>query len=247
VPRLAAKSKSCFRLRTCLCPQASEKRGGDREHLRLIINALKLVPEGDAAGMAQLKPYAAAAVADYTRNPLLFQSDLGELSAVRQLAGDAAHAPAYKLMTAMLGGDLAAYRAAATPAALQAVEMSESDALQKARMAALLSLGTTAGTGEIAFGDIQKALDIPEDQVELVVVKAIGSKLLEGKIDQIRGVVSITRCSMRTFGAAEWAHVRGRLASWREALVAVQHNLATNKAGAASAGVPSRGQQAIHV
>eukprot|EP00955_Chlamydomonas_euryale_P006797 72603-Chlamydomonas_euryale.AAC.2 len=64
-------------------------------------------------------PWQAAAVADYTRNPLLFQSDLGELSAVRQLAGDAAHAPAYKLMTAMLGGDLAAYRAAATPAALQ--------------------------------------------------------------------------------------------------------------------------------
>jgi translation initiation factor 3 subunit M len=229
--------------------KASERRGADKEHLRLIINALKLVPEGDAAALALLKPHAVTAIADYMKNPLLFQSDLGELPAVRQLSSDAATAPLYKLMTTMLGGDLAAYKAAATPAALQLSGMTEEAALHKARMAALLALGNRAAAGhdEVTFAEIQTALDITEDQVELFVVKAIGAKLLEGKIDQIRGAVSITRCSMRTFGPTEWATIKTRLSTWREALVSVQQNLAANKAGAASAGVPSRGAQAINV
>ena len=39
---------------------------------------------------------------------------------------------------------------------------------------------------------------------------------------QVRGVVSVTRCTMRAFGLAEWKSVQTRLASWRESLVSVQ-------------------------
>lgn len=64
---------------------------------------------------------------------------------------------------------------------------------------------------------------------------------------QVRGCVSITRCTMRAFGPSEWKSIKARLANWRESLVAVQQSLVANKAGAASAGVPNRGQQAIKV
>ena len=46
---------------------------------------------------------------------------------------------------------------------------------------------------QVSFSSVQTALDIPEDQVELFVVRAIGAKLLEGKIDQVRERVCVRR------------------------------------------------------
>ena len=45
------------------------------------------------------------AVTDFIRNPAVFQCDLGELPAIRQLERDAQHAPVYGLLRAILGGD----------------------------------------------------------------------------------------------------------------------------------------------
>ena len=41
-------------------------------------------------------------------------------------------------------------------------------------------------------------------------------------LSQVRSAVSVTRCTMRAFGPAEWKVVRTRLATWRESLVAAQ-------------------------
>ncbi len=68
---------------------------------------------------------------------------------MRCLATDPQYAPLYKLMTAMLSGDIASYRAAATPQALEMAGMTAEDALHKARMSALLALGTKAGHEEV--------------------------------------------------------------------------------------------------
>ena len=43
----------------------------------------------------------------HCRNPAFYQSDLGELPAVRHLAADPQYAPLHKLMTSMLSGDIA--------------------------------------------------------------------------------------------------------------------------------------------
>ncbi|GAX79504.1 hypothetical protein CEUSTIGMA_g6945.t1 [Chlamydomonas eustigma] len=228
--------------------KASQDKGpAPIEYLRLVIAALKLAVDGDTEALTQLKPHAASAVAEYTRNPAFYQADLGELPAVKTLASDPQYAPLYKLMTCMLSGDISSFRSAATSEALELAGVSAEAALSKARTSALLALGTRAGHEEVSFTAIQTALDIPEEQVELFVVRAIGAKLLEGKIDQVKGSVSITRCTMRSFGHAEWKAVKTRLASWKESLVSVQANLVANKTGAASAGVPARGQQAIRV
>lgn len=55
-------------------------------------------------------------------------------------------------------------------------------------------------------------------QVQPWIVRAIGSKLIEGKIDQVAATVTITRCHHRTFTNKEWSGLGQQLASLREAL-----------------------------
>lgn len=58
------------------------------------------------------------------------------------------------------------------------------------------------------------ALNIGEVEVEVWIVRAIGKKLLDARIDQLARTVSITRCSHRSFGAPQWRELRDQLAAW---------------------------------
>lgn len=49
---------------------------------------------------------------------------------------------------------------------------------------------------QVSFSTIQTALDIPANAVESWIVRAIGAKLIEGKIDQ----VSVGKCEARERG-----------------------------------------------
>jgi hypothetical protein len=84
-------------------------------------------------------------------------------------------------------------------------------------------------------------------QVEMFLIRAVGLKLLEGKIDQVKATVSINRCTMRTFGSKEWVAVRAKIGAWRDQLVAVQASLVVYKGGGSAVqGTPSvKSQPAI--
>lgn len=56
--------------------------------------------------MALLKPHAVTAIADFVRNPNIYQCDFADAPAVSQLAADAQYAPLYATLTAMLSGDI---------------------------------------------------------------------------------------------------------------------------------------------
>lgn len=172
-----------------------------------------------------------------------------ELPAVKSLASDPKHAPLFNLMSSMLSGDIASFKSAATPSALEQAGCSFDSALLKARISALLALGVKAGHDELSFDQIQASLDIPQDQVEMFLIRAVGLKLLEGKIDQVKGTVSINRCTMRTFGQKEWVAQRAKIGVWRDQLVAVQASLAASKVGGSAVqGTPSsKSQPAIKV
>ena len=81
----------------------------------------------------------------------------------------------------------------------------------------------------------------------MFLIRAVGLKLLEGKIDQVKATVSINRCTMRTFGSKEWVAVRAKIGAWRDQLVAVQASLVANKGGGSAVqGTPSvKSQPAI--
>ena len=60
---------------------------------------------------------------------------------------------------------------------------------------------------------------------------------------QVRSVVVVSRCTLRTFGTSEWASMRSKLYAWKENLAAVQATIASGKGGVPAAG--ARGVQAI--
>jgi len=191
------------------------------EAARLVTSALSLVRADDAAGLAAVKAHAVGAVTAFVASADTYICDFADLPAVAQLASDAAHAPLHRLMRALLSGDLQAYKVAATPAVLTAVGLSPEAGLAKARMMVLLALAARAGHEDIPFGAIQAALDVPADAVETHVIRAVGSRLLEAKIDQIGGAVRVTNHLQSSFAAADWKAVQSRLAAYRAGLAQV--------------------------
>ena len=63
------------------------------------------------------------------------------------------------------------------------------------------------------------------EDVELWVVKAIGAKLLEAKLDQVRRVVIVTRFTYRVFGKPQWESLRRSLQGWVVNVTAVRNGL----------------------
>jgi hypothetical protein len=80
-------------------------------------------------------------------------------------------------------------------------------------------------------------------QVQPWIVRAIGSKLLEGKIDQVSATVVISRCHHRTFTSREWQGLGEQLGALKGALQGAHDMLlAGNRAG----GAAGRAAQAVH-
>ena len=50
-------------------------------------------------------------------------------------------------------------------------------------------------------------------------VKAMGKKLIEGQMDQVKQQVIITKSSYRTFGPEHWQILQNQLAAWKVTLL----------------------------
>ncbi|KAF8059143.1 eukaryotic translation initiation factor 3 subunit M [Scenedesmus sp. PABB004] len=253
-------------------------RAAGKEYLRLLGAALALATDG--ADLAKVKPFAAEAVKAFVRSPDAFQCDFWELPAVTQLGRDAATAPLLQLLDTMLRGDLPGFKAAATPAVLEAVGVTAEAATDKTRMLALLVLGGRANGAAVPLAEVQAALDIPAEQVRAPrrtaprrgrppappaapaapaapadppararrgrqvqpwLVRAIGAKLIDARIDQVASRVTVSRVHHRTFTSNEWAGLGQQLGALRDALAAAGETLAAK----GSRGAP-RAPQAVH-
>ena len=61
----------------------------------------------------------------------------------------------------------------------------------------------------------QDALSLEDGEVEAWVIRASGRKLLEARIDQLRGRVAVTRIPQRTFTADQWRQLTAQLGAWK--------------------------------
>ena len=69
----------------------------------------------------------------------------------------------------------------------------------------------------------QAALELESlSDVEGIVVQAIGKRIMEARIDQLRGVVTVARCPPRTFGREQWQELQGQLVAWTETVRGVK-------------------------
>ena len=175
-------------------------------------------------------------VSDFVRSPDLFHFDLAENPAVVALASHPQHAPLHALLTIYLNGSVTDFNAfaASNPAVFASLGVSAEDAAAKMRLLALVGLVPAAA--EIKFQDISTSLEIPANEVESVVVQAIGKRLMEARINQLEEVVTVTKCAPRTFGAAQWVELQGQLKAWKESVASVME-LGTDERSVLSRGI----------
>jgi len=69
----------------------------------------------------------------------------------------------------------------------------------------------SASSAVIPIAAIQSLLQVDEVEVEMWVIEAIADNLLEASIDQLHGVVNITRYAHRSFGRDSWQLLQQRL------------------------------------
>ncbi|GAB4818111.1 hypothetical protein N2152v2_005157 [Parachlorella kessleri] len=182
-----------------------------KEAYKLLTKCLGTYEGTNASDLATAKPVAAAVASDFIRSPEMFQFDLLDNPAVKALAGDAQHGALYQLLSIFLSGTVQDFErfAAGNEQLFAAVGLPREAALAKMRLLALMGL---------AHGADEEQLGVPASEVEALVVQAIGKRIVEARIDQLRGTVAVAKCVPRTFGASQWRELQGQLAVWKESV-----------------------------
>ena len=114
---------------------------------------------------------------------------------------------------------------------LAAQRLSHEDCVAKMRLMSLAALGADTASGSVPYALIRDTLQVPAEDVERWVVKAISAKVLEAKMDQVREVVLITRCLHRVFSTQQWVDLRAKLRAWRDNVTGVASTVATTRTG----------------
>lgn len=212
--RLNPQESRDLYLETAALLRANKRRkAAAKDAYKLTLRCLSTFDDASSQDVASVKDTAAQAVTEFIRSPDLFQFDLFESPTIKQLKGDSQYGHLYQLLEIVLNGNLQAYDSY-DKSKLEGI--TEEDVQTKVRLTALMTLGTRS-THELQFKEVQKALGLATDgEVEAWVVRAIGKRLLEGRIDQLKGTVTITKCAHRTFAAAQWRELRDQLAAWKD-------------------------------
>ncbi|KAJ3320840.1 hypothetical protein HDU76_000220 [Blyttiomyces sp. JEL0837] len=101
----------------------------------------------------------------------------------------------------------------------------------------LLTLASVAGQyvdGEMGYGVVAEALEIPESEVEIWVIDGIRAELIEGKMNQLKKAVLVSRSTHRVFSKKQWGDLSDRLGEWKSNLKELLQVLANAKLIAAS-------------
>jgi translation initiation factor 3 subunit M len=217
---------------------SKKRKTAAKDAYRLTLKCLGTYDGSSGQDLAAVKDVAAAAVVEFIRSPDQFQFDLLESPAVAQLKGDAKHGKVYDLLTVVLNGDLKAYQSF-DKAALQALELDDEELLAKIRLTALMALGSN-NSHALRFGDIQAALGLQDNsEVEGWIVRAIGKKLIEGRINQVEGTFAVTKCAQRTFGKGQWTELREQLGAWKDSVRRVQDLVQTQRQNLGQGMIPT--------
>ncbi|KAL6716268.1 hypothetical protein ACLMJK_005834 [Lecanora helva] len=92
---------------------------------------------------------------------------------------------------------------------------------RKIRLLTLASLAASTQTRTLPYQHIERALQIPSEEVEMWVIDVIRAGLVEGKLSQLNQTFLIHRSTYRVFGEKQWTEVQGRLDTWRTSLEGV--------------------------
>jgi len=126
-----------------------------------------------------------------------------------------------ELMEASAAGDVAAFKAVSTR---HAAEIAAQPALtgraqmvqEKITLLAMVHMIFERPSSErtLRLADIALRIEMAEDQVELVVMRALSLGLIRGSMDQVDGTVEVTWVMPRVLDAAQLSDLAGRFGEW---------------------------------
>jgi len=89
---------------------------------------------------------------------------------------------------------------------------------RKMRLLTFASLAATTPSREIDYAKITKALQIPEEDVEMWAIDVIRAGLVEGKLSQQRRLFLVHKVTYRVFGDKQYRELATRVDHWRATL-----------------------------
>lgn len=95
--------------------------------------------------------------------------------------------------------------------------------LKKMRLLTFMQLAEN--NPEMTFAELQKELQIEENQVEPFIIEVLKTKLVRARLDQANRKVHISSTMHRTFGKAQWQQLRDLLYVWKNNLLVTQESL----------------------
>ncbi|KAI1454379.1 PCI-domain-containing protein [Annulohypoxylon moriforme] len=105
---------------------------------------------------------------------------------------------------------------------------------RKIRLLTFASLAASTPNHEIPYANIEKALQIPSEEVEMWTIDVIRAGLVEGKLSQLKKVFLVHQTFYRVFGEKQWREVGDRVEGWKVIIRNVIVNLRREQANAES-------------
>ncbi|KAF7564086.1 hypothetical protein G7046_g16 [Stylonectria norvegica] len=101
---------------------------------------------------------------------------------------------------------------------LEKEKMDEEKLYRKMRLLTFASLAASTPSREIEYTKITKALQIPQEEIEVWAIDVIRAGLVEGKLSQKRQVFLVHKVTYRVFGQKQYQELATRVDHWRSTL-----------------------------
>jgi len=95
-------------------------------------------------------------------------------------------------------------------------DLSHDDVSTKMRLLALC--GLCLGKEEVDYDSIAKTLHIDPKDVEMWVVRGVGSGLIKAQMDQLKRVIFVTKAFARDFTQENWEQIEKKLNTWKDTI-----------------------------
>ncbi|KIW01626.1 uncharacterized protein PV09_06814 [Verruconis gallopava] len=202
--------------------ETAEASGETDDSYEYLIRALRTIP-ADEASSEEAQKLSQQALKAALLHPAHFDfEDLNSLDAVQALKNS--DAVAFELLEIFTADNLESFNDFKTEhdGWLESHGLDEAVLDRKMRLLTLASLAAHENQKRtLSYTQIAKALQVPEDEVEMWVIDVIRAGLVEGKLSQLNQQFLIHRSTYRVFGEKQWQEVSARLDMWRSSLTEI--------------------------
>lgn len=203
------------------------------------VKQLELYNNATDAELDTVEQAAIDAIVQAVRLPKLYRFDtLLELDVIKRFENKGGErALLHKLICIFVQDDLSAFTGFCEENAgiLDKYEIDKDIAVDKMRLLTFASLGIDSQ--DLTYSSIAEALQISEEMVEEWVIRAIGSGLVDAKINQLKSSVAIYRSTQRMFTREEWQPLSERINIWKENIGDLLTALRETRRSAAAAAI----------